>query len=112
MSRRCREPHLSLSGDPVEIVAGRSNNEDMSPPSQLSSDWNPSLYMRFEDERMLAARDLLARVPLASAGVVYDLGCGPGNSAELLSRRFLEAEITGLDTSDSMLAHARARLPR
>ena len=61
---------------------------------------------------MLAARDLLARVPLASAGVVYDLGCGPGNSAELLSRRFPDAEITGLDTSDSMLAHARARLPR
>ena len=48
------------------------------------SDWNPILYMKFEDERMLAARDLLARVPLASADLVYDLGCGPGNSAELL----------------------------
>ena len=68
-------------------------------------DWNPSLYMKFADERMLAARDLLARVPLASARVVYDLGCGPGNSAELLSRRFPEADITGLDTS-AQDAHA------
>jgi trans-aconitate 2-methyltransferase len=96
----------------VQTVGGRSKNENASAPSQPSSDWNPSLYMRFEDERMLAARDLLARVPLASAGVVYDLGCGPGNSAELLSRRFPDAEIIGLDTSDSMLDHARARLPR
>src|SRR5271165_6868982 len=76
------------------------------------SDWNPSLYMKFEDERMLAARDLLARVPLSSAGIVHDLGCGPGNSAELLSRRFPEAAITGIDTSEAMLDHARARFPR
>ena len=75
------------------------------------TDWNPTLYMKFEDERMLAARDLLARAPLASAGLVYDLGCGPGNSAELLSRRFREARIVGLDTSEAMLAHARRRVP-
>jgi trans-aconitate 2-methyltransferase len=55
---------------------------------------------------------LLARVPLASASVVCDLGCGPGNSAELLSRRFPDAEITGLDTSEAMLEHARQRLPQ
>jgi trans-aconitate 2-methyltransferase len=77
----------------------------------LMSDWNPVLYSKFEAERMRAARDLLARVPLASAGLVYDLGCGPGNSAELLLRRFPDARIVGLDTSDSMLAHARVRAP-
>src|SRR5271165_7616504 len=79
---------------------------------QPTSDWNPSLYMKFADERMLAARDLLARVPLASARIIYDLGCGPGNSAELLSRRFPDADITGLDTSEAMLDHARMRAPR
>ena len=78
-------------------------------PVQPHSDWNPDLYMKFEDERTLAARDLLARVPLARADVVYDLGCGPGNSAELLGRRFPQAAITGLDTSEAMLAHARVR---
>ena len=71
------------------------------------TDWNPTLYSKFEAERMRAARDLLARVPLESARLVYDLGCGPGNSAELLLRRFGHAKVVGLDTSDAMLAHAR-----
>ena len=71
------------------------------------SDWNPILYTKFEAERMRAARDLLARIPLA-----YDLGCGPGNSAELLLRRFPDARTIGLDTSDAMLADARARAPK
>ena len=83
----------------------------LAPVQPPQSDWNPSLYMKFEGERMVAARDLLSRVPLASARVIYDLGCGPGNSAELLSRRFPPAAITGLDTSEAMIAHARARAP-
>ncbi len=60
---------------------------------------------------MRAARDLLARVPLASARLVYDLGCGPGNSAGLLTNRFPGARITGVDTSEAMLDHARRRAP-
>lgn len=76
------------------------------------SDWNPSLYMRFMDERTRAARDLLDRVPLETPKLVYDLGCGPGNSTELLARRFPEAGLIGVDTSDAMLAHARALVPK
>ena len=75
------------------------------------SDWNPSSYMKFMAERTRAAGDLLARVPLASARLVHDLGCGPGNSSELLTRRFPEAELIGVDTSEAMLAHARLRAP-
>ncbi|HXE25409.1 MAG TPA: trans-aconitate 2-methyltransferase [Roseiarcus sp.] len=78
----------------------------------LTTDWNPILYSKFEAERMRAARDLLARVPLASARAAYDLGCGHGASAELLLDRFPDARIVGLDTSDAMLAHARVRAPR
>ena len=78
----------------------------------LMSDWNPVLYSKFEAERMRAARDLLAQVPLVSAELVYDLGCGPGNSAELLLSRFPGARTIGLDTSDAMLAHARVRAPK
>src|ERR1700751_3309689 len=78
----------------------------------LMTAWNPILYSKFDAERRRAARDLLARIPLEEASLVYDLGCGPGNSAELLLRRFPDARIVGLDTSDAMLAHARARAPR
>jgi trans-aconitate 2-methyltransferase len=76
------------------------------------SDWNPSLYMKFMDARTRAARDLLGRVPLGAAALAYDLGCGPGNSSELLLRRFPEADLVGVDTSESMLAHARMRAPK
>jgi trans-aconitate 2-methyltransferase len=75
-------------------------------------DWNPELYKRFEDERTRPARELLARVPLESAQHVFDLGCGPGNSTELLVERFPQARVVGTDNSESMLASARERLPR
>ncbi|MES2509302.1 MAG: trans-aconitate 2-methyltransferase [Pseudomonadota bacterium] len=75
------------------------------------SDWNPSLYSRFEDERTRPARELLDRVPLSEAGDVVDLGCGPGNSTELLVARFAGATVVGTDNSQPMLDSARKRLP-
>ena len=76
------------------------------------SDWNPALYSRFEDERTRPAAELLARVPLDAPRVVVDLGCGPGNSTELLAQRFPTARIVGTDSSQAMLATARQRLPQ
>ena len=75
-------------------------------------DWNPALYRRYEDERTRPAQELLARVPLAGAARVVDLGCGPGNSTELLVQRFPTAQVTGTDNSEAMLASARERLPQ
>jgi trans-aconitate 2-methyltransferase len=39
------------------------------------------------------------------------MGCGPGNSTELLVNCFPRASITGLDQSPGMLAAAKLRLP-
>ena len=75
------------------------------------SDWNPALYSRFEDERTRPARELLARVPLNAVRIAYDLGCGPGNSTELLVARFPSASVIGTDNSQSMLDSAKKRLP-
>jgi len=75
------------------------------------ADWNPALYSRYEDERTRPARELLARVPLATAGQVVDLGCGPGNSTELLVARYPDAHVVGIDNSQAMLESARKRLP-
>jgi trans-aconitate 2-methyltransferase len=75
------------------------------------SDWNPALYRRFEDERTRPAAELLARVPLDAPRCVVDLGCGPGNSTELLVQRFPDARVTGTDNSPAMVEAARQRLP-
>lgn len=74
--------------------------------------WNPHLYRRYEDERTRPAAELLARIPMATAARVIDLGCGPGNSTELLLRRFPDAHVIGIDNSQSMLGSAATRLPQ
>lgn len=73
--------------------------------------WDAQQYLQFEAERTQPCRDLVARIALDSPGAVVDLGCGPGNSTEVLAERWPQAQLTGLDSSGDMIATARGKHP-
>ena len=69
--------------------------------------WDPKQYLKYSNERLRPAQDLLARVALDAPGTIVDLGCGAGNVTALLGDRWPKARITGIDNSNQMLAKAR-----
>jgi trans-aconitate 2-methyltransferase len=68
----------------------------MSVPLTPSDHWNAHQYLKFDDQRARSA---------------VDLGCGPGNSTQLLIDRFPDAAVVGLDSSPDMLQQEYKRLP-
>lgn len=73
--------------------------------------WDPTQYLRFTDERLRPALDLLARIETAAPAHVVDLGCGPGNVTKILKQRWAAADVLGLDNSAAMLDRARLAAP-
>lgn len=73
--------------------------------------WSARQYTSFEAERTRPVRDLLHAVATDPVHRAVDLGCGPGNSTEVLAARFPGAVVSGLDSSSDMIAAARVRLP-
>ncbi|HEY0176261.1 MAG TPA: trans-aconitate 2-methyltransferase [Pedobacter sp.] len=76
-----------------------------------SEGWSALQYVKFEKERNRPVADLLAHLPSGQVNKAADIGCGPGNSTELLKAKYPDAEIKGMDSSPNMIGAARKRIP-
>ena len=68
--------------------------------------WDPSQYLRYDNERSQPARDLISALGDVNPTEIVDLGCGTGNSTALLAQRWPDASLTGVDGSTEMLNQA------
>jgi trans-aconitate 2-methyltransferase len=75
------------------------------------NDWSASQYLKFNNERTRAVYDLVSQIiphVTVQSPRIYDLGCGPGNSTQVLLDAFPGSVITGMDSSPDMLQKARS----
>lgn len=75
------------------------------------SKWNVEVYKKFLRERTQPAVDLVNRIPYSNPKKIIDLGCGPGNSTEILKNHYKNSEVIGVDSSSNMIEEARKMLP-
>lgn len=74
-------------------------------------DWNPDLYLKFNKERIQPSIDLVSRIGISNPKTIIDIGCGPGNSTQILVERWPDAKVVGIDNSPSMIEKARKDYP-
>lgn len=75
------------------------------------AEWDSEQYLQFKSQRTQPAIDLANRIRAANPHTVLDIGCGPGNSTQVLKTRFPHAHILGIDNSENMIAKAAATYP-
>ncbi|MDF1548240.1 MAG: methyltransferase domain-containing protein [Bacteroidales bacterium] len=73
-----------------------------------TKDWNPNLYLKFGKERIQPSIDLVMRIEMDEPSTIIDIGCGPGNSTQILAHRWPDAEIVGIDNSPAMIEKAKS----
>ena len=68
--------------------------------------WDPKQYHKFQAERAAPFFDLLALVEVRPHLKVVDLGCGTGELTQQLAQTLPNSDVTGIDSSSSMLQKA------
>jgi trans-aconitate 2-methyltransferase len=76
-----------------------------------TTDWNPSLYLKFDKERTQPSIDLVSRIKIDHPSRIIDIGCGPGNSTQTLVQRWPDSQIIGIDNSPAMIEKAKKEYP-
>lgn len=75
------------------------------------ADWNSEQYLKFADERTQPSIDLVSRIYMKAPQKIVDVGCGPGNSTQVLAKKFKEAHVLGVDNSPGMIESAKKAYP-
>jgi trans-aconitate 2-methyltransferase len=78
----------------------------------MATQWDPGQYLKFRGERTQPSRDLAAAVELQEVQSAVDIGCGPGNSTEVLRTRWPAAHVVGVDNSPEMIRRAMESFPQ
>jgi len=76
-----------------------------------ATDWNPEMYLKYKNERTQPSIDLVSRIKLTGLKEIIDIGCGPGNSTQILSQRWPYSNIIGVDNSSAMIQKAKLDYP-
>ncbi|MDR1267968.1 MAG: trans-aconitate 2-methyltransferase, partial [Planctomycetaceae bacterium] len=58
-------------------------------------DWNPDEYLVFKNERTQPSIDLVEKIDLKNPKNIIDIGCGPGNSTQILLNKWSDSVIIG-----------------
>lgn len=74
------------------------------------TNWDPDQYLKYKNERTQPSIDLVNRIEL-NPKTIIDIGCGPGNSTQILYHKWKSAEIEGLDNSQQMIEKAKKDHP-
>ena len=74
-------------------------------------DWNSEQYLMFKNERTQPSIDLANRINIDNPKRIIDIGCGPGNSTQVLAKKFPNAYILGVDNSSNMIETAKKDYP-
>ena len=107
----CSKQHSNFSEEGERNFSTSTRKMSRETPKK---DWSATQYLKFNNERTRPVHDLVSQIAehiTSSNPRIYDLGCGPGNSAKVILDAFPGAKITGIDSSPDMLSKASAYLP-
>jgi trans-aconitate 2-methyltransferase len=76
----------------------------------LTREWDAATYDRVSEPQVDWAREVLQRLPLRGDETVLDAGCGSGRVTRLLLERLPAGRVIAVDSSASMVEHAREAL--
>ncbi len=73
--------------------------------------WNAAEYERHASSQQQWAQEIIAQLTLNGDERVLDIGCGDGTVTAVLAARVPRGRVLGIDTSEEMIAFAKAKLP-